>query len=61
MATVLIIDDSMTIRQAIRFTLKNAALFSEIFEARDGDEGLQKIEENHPDIVICDIIMPKMD
>lgn len=61
MAKILIVDDSITIRKAIRYTLTKAALFEEILEARDGEEAIAKIEEHNPDIVICDIVMPKLD
>lgn len=60
---VLIIDDSLPIRQALSRMLKNFG-FSEIEEAEDGDIALElvnkSIQENTYDLIICDIYMTKM-
>ena len=34
---------------------------SRIFQAKDGEEGLKVANEKHPDLILLDIIMPKMD
>jgi two-component system, cell cycle response regulator len=61
MTAVLIIDDSITIRQRIKLELKKATLFDEYHEARDGAEGLRVVEAHPIDLVLCDVIMPGMD
>ncbi len=61
MMSVLIIDDSITIRQRIKLELKKARLFEEYYEARDGREGLRMLEAHEVDLVLCDVIMPGMD
>jgi two-component system, NtrC family, nitrogen regulation response regulator NtrX len=59
MAKILIIDDE----KAIRATLKEILEYEkyEVDEAKDGEEGLQKLEEGEYDIVLCDVKMPKID
>lgn len=58
---VLVIDDSATIREQVVRTLKDAALFEEYLEARDGLEGFKTLVESKADLVICDVEMPRMD
>jgi len=56
---ILIVDD-----EAVLLNLLSSKLHQHGFnvvEARDGEEGLQKALEEHPDLILLDIIMPKMD
>jgi len=55
---VLIIDDVFEIRQFIKHTLKNSFL---TIEAENGSEGIQKVKDYLPDLIISDINMPEMD
>ncbi len=57
--TIVIVDDSMTLRQALVFTLQKAGY--QILQARDGYEAISHIK-THPevDLIICDIEMPRM-
>ncbi|GBF78829.1 hybrid sensor histidine kinase/response regulator [Aphanothece sacrum] len=56
---ILIIDDSLTIRQTLAITLEKAGY--EVFLAKDGWEGMLQIEyEFNIGAVICDIEMPRM-
>lgn len=56
---ILIIDDSLTIRQTLAITLEKAGY--EVFLAKDGWEGMLHIEnESNITAVICDIEMPRM-
>lgn len=57
---VLIVDDSLTMRQLISFTLKRLSGIR-IAEAGDGVEGLKKISAEQFDLVFTDINMPVMD
>ncbi|MGH1454412.1 MAG: response regulator [Paracoccaceae bacterium] len=56
---VLAIDDSRTMRSMLEHTLKAAGF--EVHLAEDGQDGLNKLAEVHPDAVITDINMPVMD
>ncbi len=56
--TVLVIDDSPDIRSYLADCL---APHYNVLQARDGVEGLRMAQESIPDLVICDIMMPKMD
>ena len=59
MARILIIDDEKSIRNTLREILEYESY--QVDEAANGEEGLQKIEKEEYDAVLCDIKMPKMD
>jgi signal transduction histidine kinase/CheY-like chemotaxis protein/AraC-like DNA-binding protein/ligand-binding sensor domain-containing protein len=54
---VLIIEDERNIRELLKDVLDDYI----VQEAKDGAEALTYIEQNHPDVIISDIIMPNMD
>lgn len=56
---LLIVDDEKLIREVINEYAKNEDF--EVFEASDGQEALDVIHTNNIDLVILDIMMPKMD
>jgi twitching motility two-component system response regulator PilG len=56
---VMIIDDSNTIRRSAEIFLKQAGC--EVILAEDGFDALSKIVEHAPDIIFCDIMMPRLD
>lgn len=59
MAKILIIDDEKSIRNTLREILEYEKY--EVLEAADGMEGIQKLEQNFFDVILCDIKMPRMD
>jgi len=59
MAKILIIDDEQSIRSTLREILEYEKYT--IDEAKDGQEGLEKLIANKYDIALCDVRMPKMD
>ncbi len=58
MSTVLVVEDSVTQREMITDLLKGSGLSVSI--ATDGVEALEHIEGHRPDLVILDIVMPRM-
>jgi DNA-binding response OmpR family regulator len=56
---VLIVDDEPNIAISLEFLLKREGY--EVSVARDGEEGLAAIRDNPPDLVILDVMMPKLD
>ena len=56
---VLVIDDSNTIRRSAEIFLKQGN--HEVMLAEDGFDALSKIDEFHPNIIFCDILMPRLD
>jgi two-component system KDP operon response regulator KdpE len=56
---ILIADDDPQILRALRVTLR--ARGYEIFTADDGAQALEMAAENHPDLVVLDLGMPKLD
>ena len=59
MKTVLIVDDEPDILILLRLALE-AAGYSTV-EASDGEEALEVIRSKHPDVVLLDVMMPRMD
>ncbi|WP_247236299.1 sigma-54 dependent transcriptional regulator [Telluribacter sp. SYSU D00476] len=59
MVKIIIVDDEKNIRDALRDILEYEGY--EVDEAKDGDEGLEKIKSNDYHVALCDISMPKMD
>ena len=59
--TVLIIDDSVTVREQIIRILESFNLFSRYYEAEDGLDGFKKLLSSHVDIILCDLEMPRID
>ncbi len=57
--TVLIVEDEKPLRDAIRDKLARSGYV--ILEAADGEEGLQVALAKQPDLILLDILMPKMD
>ncbi len=59
MTTVLIIEDEELLRNEIAEWLGFEDY--EVFTAEDGIAGIQKALEFHPDIIVCDVMMPRLD
>lgn len=59
MPRVIVIDDQEPIRRIVRSALERAG--HEVFEAGDGEVGLQLLERHPADVVLSDIFMPGMD
>jgi twitching motility two-component system response regulator PilG len=56
---VLIIDDSNTIRRSAEIFLRQAG--HDVVMAIDGFDALAKVNDHQPDIIFCDILMPRLD
>ncbi len=56
---ILIVDDDPDILEAICAILE--AHSYQVITARNGEEGLDKLKEERPDLMILDLLMPKMD
>lgn len=56
---VMVVDDSRTIRRTAEMLLSRAGC--DVVTASDGFEALSKIVDQEPDIVLCDIVMPRLD
>ncbi|GIC77442.1 response regulator [Moritella sp. F3] len=59
MKRILAVDDSVSIREMVLFTLKQAGY--QVDSAVDGVDGLAKAKTGHFDLIISDINMPRMD
>ena len=57
---VLIADDHGMVRRGVSIYLKNHSDLEVIGEARDGQEAIALCEEKQPDVVLMDLLMPKL-
>mgnify|MGYP002577756071 CR=1 FL=1 len=55
---LLVVDDDTDIRELLEFDLSQSGY--DVDTAKDGSEGLQKALNNHYDIILLDVMMPKM-
>jgi DNA-binding response OmpR family regulator len=56
---VLIVDDEPNIVISVEFLMRREGF--EVLVARDGEEGLARIQADRPDLVVLDVMMPKLD
>ncbi|MDB5930239.1 MAG: response regulator receiver protein, partial [Polaromonas sp.] len=56
---VLVIDDSNTIRRSAEIFLKQGG--HDVMLAEDGFDALSKVNDYEPDLIFCDILMPRLD
>ena len=61
MSKILIIEDEAAIRRVLKKIISEENDAYQVEEATDGLEGLELIQKNEYDLVLCDIKMPKMD
>lgn len=59
MAKVLIVEDNETLNEAYKLILEKDG--HEVSTAFNGEEGLAKLEDTMPDLILLDMLMPKMD
>ena len=55
----LVVDDEKPISDIIKFNLKKEGY--DVYTAYDGEEALQKVEEVNPDLILLDLMLPKID
>ena len=59
MKKILVVDDRPGVVELVRASLEGEDY--QIIDASDGEKALSKIREEKPDLILLDIIMPKMD
>jgi CheY-like chemotaxis protein len=57
--TVLVVDDEPTIRTLVNAILEGSGVRT--LEAADGPEALEMARRHQPDLVLLDVVMPRMD
>ena len=57
--TVLVVDDEPQVVWVIEFSLQGEGY--ETLTAHDGFEAMDQIERHHPDLMVLDVMMPRMD
>ncbi|HYA11865.1 MAG TPA: response regulator, partial [Thermodesulfovibrionales bacterium] len=56
---ILIVDDAVDTVELLRKRFRSEGY--DTAEANDGEEALQKVEQYHPDLIVLDVMMPKLD
>ncbi len=59
MATVLVVEDDATLQETLAYNLEQDGYA--VLTASDGEEGLSIIRKHHPDLVVLDIMLPRLD
>lgn len=59
MKKILVVDDEKPISDIIKFNLKKEGY--DVYTAYDGEEALEKVEEINPDLILLDLMLPKID
>ena len=59
MSTILIVDDDSSMRFLLKVLFESAGY--EVVEAHHGAAALKRVNENRPDLVVTDLMMPVMD
>jgi CheY-like chemotaxis protein len=59
MKTILVIEDIMEMRENITEILQLAPY--DVVQAANGKQGIELARQNHPDLILCDILMPELD
>jgi len=57
--SILIVDDEADLRAVLRFGLEAEGF--RVLEAGDGEDGLRKVHQSSPDLMVLDLMLPKMD
>lgn len=59
MQKILVVDDEKPISDIVKFNLTKEGY--EVITAYDGEEALQKVEDESPDLILLDLMLPKID
>jgi len=58
-STILLVDDEDSIQKLLTYPLEREGFT--VVQARDGEEALRRFEEGHVDLVVLDVMLPKLD
>ena len=58
---VLVVDDHPIVRSGLSMAINMGDGMQVVGEARDGVEALEKARQFHPDVIVMDLVMPRMD
>jgi DNA-binding response OmpR family regulator len=59
MTKILIVEDDANLRKLLVSELNKKNV--EVFEAEDGEQGMAKIVDDRPDVILLDLLLPKLD
>ena len=61
MIRIVIVDDHAVVRQGLRFLLEQQADMQVVGEGENGEQAIKLVEEQLPDVLLLDLLMPRMD
>jgi NarL family two-component system response regulator LiaR len=61
MIRIVIVDDHPIVRQGLRFLLEQQAEIEVVGEGENGEQAIKLIADHLPDVLLLDLLMPKMD
>jgi CheY-like chemotaxis protein/predicted regulator of Ras-like GTPase activity (Roadblock/LC7/MglB family) len=59
MPKVLVVDDSLSVRKVVEKALEGRSV--QVLSAASGGEAIERIERDHPDVIVCDVVLPDRD
>ena len=59
MTRILVVDDETNLRHTVSYALRREGY--EVASAEDGEKGLELFRSNRPDLVVLDVMLPRMD
>ncbi|HEY3127136.1 MAG TPA: response regulator, partial [Candidatus Limnocylindria bacterium] len=59
MARLVLVDDDANLRHTLGYTLRQEGF--EVIAAEDGERGLEAFHQSRPDVVVLDVMLPKLD
>lgn len=57
--TIMIVDDYVDVREMMKIIIQQYGY--DVIEAKDGTEAVEKFLQFHPDLILMDLVLPKMD
>ena len=60
MKSILIVDDSPLVRRCLRDLLEQESDWTVCGEAENGQDGIDKALQLHPDLILLDLVMPEL-
>jgi two-component system chemotaxis response regulator CheY len=57
--TIMVVDDSSSFRMVVKLALQRAGYG--VIEASDGQDASEKLDAHKPNLIVCDVNMPRMD
>ena len=58
-ATILLVDDEESVQKLLTYPLEREGF--RVIQARNGEEALERFDADHPDLIVLDLMLPRVD